>query len=288
MKRYFPGYLFPVLAGIILSVVSCETKRKPGELVDNDIKFDSIRIIGVQYLFNDTTKPNCNLDLKFVYPVSFKSDKVLDSLRNQFIVNFFGSKYSGLSPQQAADHFKADYLSDYKNVEKEYLDDKARNTEEETAPRSWYSYYKVGTVNIEFNKNDLLGYMISAKEYAGGRHGAHSYLYHLVNLKTGQPINEKDVFTGDFQTELSKILVEELARQNNVKTPEELYDIGYIGAIELLPNDNFMIDENGITYLYNEYEIASYDISAVKIFVPYEKLKNLLNLQSPVAELAGL
>jgi hypothetical protein len=133
-----------------------------------------------------------------------------------------------------------------------------------------------------------LGYLIFSEEYTGGNHGVHSYLYHLVHLKTGRPINEKDVFTGDFQAELSKILVEELAKQNNVKTPEELYDLGYIGAIELLPNDNFMIDENGITYLYNEYEIASYVIGAVKIFVPYEKLKNILNPQSPVAELAGL
>ncbi|MCL1943166.1 MAG: RsiV family protein [Candidatus Azobacteroides sp.] len=286
MKRYFVACLFLSIIGVALLGTSCRKKHSLSG--DNEIKFDSVRITAIQYLFNDTTKPNCNLDLQFVYPAAYKNKKILDSIRVWFIECFFGKEYSTFSPEQAADRFKADYLAEYKNVEKEYSDDQARNADEEFVPVSWYSYYLTGNVKIEFNKNDLLCFLVYNDIYNGGEHGVHSYLYYTLNLETGERLTEKDIFKEDYQEELSNLLVTALEKQNNVSSREELSDLGYVGAIELLSNDNFIIGEEGITYLYNEYEIASYLMGAVKIFIPYSSMKEILKPGTSVAELAGM
>ncbi len=285
MKRYFPVSIFFMLSGIILLSNSC---KKQGELSDNDIRFDSIRITAVQYLFNDTTKPGCNLDLQFVFPVDYGKKKILDSIQSQFNRAFFGDDYAQLPPLQAAEKYKSDYLADYKNVEKEYTEDLKRSTEEETPPRAWYSYYLMGNVKIHFNKDKFLSYVIYTESYRGGAHGAHSYSYYTLNLENGQALKEKDIFSDDFQETLSSIIIDKIAKQNNVATEQDLLDIGYFGVTELVPNGNFMIDDKGISYLYNEYEIAPYVVGAIKVFIPYEELKSIINPESPVAELAGL
>jgi len=271
MKQPVFKYLLFAFAGLTLWNTSCIQKQTISG--DNDIKFDSIRIVAVQYLFDDSTKPNCNLDLQFVYPVDFKDKNVLAGIQNQFIASFFGEDYINLTPQQAADKFKSDYLAEYKNVEKDYLADKERDAEEGPAPDNWYSWFLTKKISIKFNKNGLLGYLVNDET---------TRLYYLLNLKDGQLLKEKDIFSEDYQAELSNLLVAELMKQNNVSSPDELFVLGYFGAVELLPNDNFMIDEKGITYLYNEREIASDLCGTVEIFVPYGKLKHLLNPESPV------
>lgn len=280
MKHSSFSYILLVFAGLTLWTASCSQKQK--EFGDNDIKFDSIRIVAVQYLFDDSTKPNCNLDLQFVYPVDFNDKKVLTVIQNQFIGSFFGEDYINLTPQQAAEKFKSDYLAEYKNVEKEYLIDKAQTDVEEPAPDSWYSRFLTKNIQIKFNKNDLLGYLVSDEIYK-------NYIYRLLNLTNGEFLTEKDIFLeDDYQTELGSLLTAELMKQNKVSSPDKLVDLGYFGAVELLPNDNFMISEKGITYLYNRYEIASDLCGSVEIFVPYESLAYLLNPKSPVAQLAGM
>ena len=286
MKHPFFAYLLLAFAGLALWCSSCSQKQRG--FGDNDIKFDSIRIVAVKYLFNDSTKPGCNLNLQFVYPVDFKDKKVLRIIQDQFIKSFFGEDYVNVDLLQVAEKFKSDYLAEFKNVEKEYLIDKARNTEEETAPDNWYSRFLTRNVQIKFNKNDLLNYLVYDETYKSGKTSDRSYMCYLLDLKTGQFLKEKDIFSEDYQPELSRLLVAELMKQNNVVTPDELVELGYFGAVELLSNDNFMIDEKGITYTYNVYEIAAYPCGVVKMFIPYEKLKNILNPESPVARLAGM
>ena len=55
---------------------------------------------------------------------------------------------------------------------------------------------------------------------------------------------------------------------------------------EIFPNGNFLIDDNGITYTFNEYEIAAYVVGATNVHLPYEEIQYLLKKESPIAHLA--
>ena len=44
---------------------------------------------------------------------------------------------------------------------------------------------------------------------------------------------------------------------------------------EVEPNDNFYITEDGVTFIYNHYEIAPYAMGIIKITIPWNELEGL-------------
>ncbi|MCD7971752.1 MAG: DUF3298 and DUF4163 domain-containing protein [Candidatus Azobacteroides sp.] len=279
-KQVFKGMVYSFL--FIFLVTSCV--KKESKIEENQIAFDSIRITAVEHLFGDTTKPNCNVDLKYTFPSEYKNENVLATLQKQFNKIFLGEKYEDFSPVEAGEKFKTDYLNEYKNVEKEFIADQKRNEEEEVAPAAWYSYYLIGDVTIHFNKGDILSTVFYTESYYGGAHGEKVYAYEVFNLNTGLPLKEKDIFVEGYEKELNTLILDNIAEQNEVGSAEELIELGYFGALELTSNDNFIIDEHGLTYVYNEYEIAPYVLGATQVFIPYSKLKLILKQNSPVSK----
>lgn len=85
-----------------------------------------------------------------------------------------------------------------------------------------------------------------------------------MNLKTGKPITEEEIFVDNYQDNLARILVDQIAKQNNVSDAKELENIGFFSVDEIFPNGNFLVDETGITYSFNEYEIAAYVVGVTE------------------------
>ena len=97
-------------------------------------------------------------------------------------------------------------------------------------------------------------------------------------------LTEEDIFIGNYQDELSRLLVKHIAKQNKVEDPKELENIGYFSVDEISPNGNFLIDDRGITYTFNEYEIAAYVIGVTNVFLPFEELQSLIRADGPLSK----
>ena len=67
--------------------------------------------------------------------------------------------------------------------------------------------------------------------------------------------------------------------------PKDLENIGFFSVEEIFPNGNFLVDEDGITYTFNEYEIAAYVVRETNVFLPYAEILYLLKKDSPIAKL---
>ena len=119
----------------------------------------------------------------------------------------------------------------------------------------------------------------------GGAHGAHAYNHHVIDLKTAKPIPEADIFVEGYEEKLAQILVDQIAKQNNVANNKELENIGFFSIDEIFPNGNFMVDLTGITYSFNEYEIAAYVVGATHVQLPYKEIRHLLREDSPISQL---
>ena len=169
-------------------------------------------------------------------------------------------------------------------MEGEYKEEVAKA--DETPVGAWFSYYEMSTNDIAYNQNDILSYSIYVENYTGGAHGSHATANHVINMKTGAPVTESDIFIEDFQDDLAQILVDRIAKQNSVENAKDLENIGFFSIDEIFPNNNFLIDENGITYTFNEYEIAAYVVGATSVHLPYEEIQYLLKKESPIAHLA--
>jgi hypothetical protein len=266
-----------VLANILL--ICCRTDKKT--ITQNNIQFDSITVDKTYHMLEQPDNPNCNLRINFVYPVKSGNKDVLDQIQKHFIASYFGDMYEELTPEQAVDEYVNIYLEDYKNLEDVFEEEKSKD-----APvASWFSYYESSSNEITFNKANLLCYSINFENYTGGAHGAHTHTNVVLNLETGKIVTEEDIFTEGFQDALALMLADKIAKQHEVENARELESIGFFSADEIFPNGNFLVDEEGITYSFNEYEIAAYAVGITRVKLLYSEMKPLLKKDSPVSTL---
>lgn len=271
-----------VLFLISVFVSSCNIGTK--KTTDNDVTFDSISVDKTYHLLENPENPNCNLQINFTYPAKYDNKDILKKIQQQFVYSYFGDGYENLSPEEATAKYTEDYLNNYKDLEDEYKAEVAKA--DETPVGAWFSYFEMSSDDIAYNKNDILSYTVNFENYTGGAHGAHSFTNHVIDMKTGNPIKEDDIFIEGFQEDLAQILIDRIAKQNTVENPKELENIGFFSIDEIFPNGNFLIDDNGITYTFNEYEIAAYVVGATNVHLPYEEIQYLLKKESPIAHLA--
>lgn len=268
------------LISVFVSGCNIGTKKT----TDNDVTFDSISVDKTYHLLENPENPNCNLQINFTYPAKYDNKDILKKIQQQFVYSYFGDGYENLSPEEATAKYTEDYLNNYKDLEDEYKAEVAKA--DETPVGAWFSYFEMSSDDIAYNKNDILSYTVNFENYTGGAHGAHSFTNHVIDMKTGNLIKEDDIFIEGFQEDLAQILIDRIAKQNTVENPKELENIGFFSIDEIFPNGNFLIDDNGITYTFNEYEIAAYVVGATNVHLPYEEIQYLLKKESPIAHLA--
>lgn len=278
MKTHVYRLFIPFL-WVALLLGGCRGGTK--KIAENDIRFDSIQVDKTYHLLGNPDHPNCNLQINFVYPAEGLDKATLAEIQKQFVAAYFGEKYESLSPEEAVARYADDYIADYKELEADF---KAEVEKEGTAG-AWYSYYEMTEDAIAYNENDLLSYTVSMESYTGGAHGAHSTINHVVNLKTGKPVTEEDIFVENYQDNLARILVDRIAEENKVENPKELENMGFFSVDEIFPNGNFLVDGGGITYTFNEYEIAAYVVGPTRVYLPYEEINYLLKKESPISHL---
>ena len=266
------------LSGLL---IGCNTESKM--FSENDIQFDSLFVEKTFLFFDEDTSPTCSLQINFVYPVNFSNKDILKQIQLQFVSDFFGDQYAGLTPNEAAENYTDNFIQTCKEVENDFkteLENHDMNIEE-----MWYVIEESTTNRIIFNCNDLISFVVSKAYYFGGAHGGHNYENRVIDLKTGRRITEDAIFADDYQDDLTKIIIDAIALSNNVEIAE-LENIGFFNLDEIYPNNNFYADETGLTYIYNEYEIAAYVVGAVSVQIPYEKIRHLFRRESPVSDLA--
>ena len=266
-------------------VVGCKQKTVLNTEAENDIKFDSIMVNEKYHILGDSTNPYCLLESAFIFPADYKDKEILDKLNRHFINSFFGEDTTSVTPKEAIDRYIEKYITDYKELESDFISE-TEITGEKPSQESWFAYYEMSSNEILYNKCNLLSYTISVEYYTGGAHGGHGYNNYVLSLNTGEELDETNIFIENYHDSLAQIIVYTLASDNELAAPEDLESLGYFNIEEIFPNNNFFVDENGITFTYNEYEIAAYFVGRIDVFLPYEKIRHLIRKDSPVAPIA--
>jgi len=156
------------------------------------------------------------------------------------------------------------YGSEYKNELKE---------EPDTAVESWMNYASINEMNVVMNDNDWIVIRSSAYFYKGGAHGNYGVSYINIDMRNKKVWTMEDILTVD-TLQLQTLLEAEARNQYNMSPTAKLEE-NYL-TDEILPNGNVYITHTGITFVYNPYEIASYAQGIISLFIPYDKLKPLL------------
>ena len=156
MKTHLLKTIICLVAFGLLTTGCQHTTQKEA---DNAVKFDSILVDKTYHLLDNPENPNCNLQIKFTYPVSVENDLLAD-IQKQFVLAYFGEAYENLSPKDAVEKYQNDYLAAYKELEPDY-EEELKRAEDGTPVGAWFSYYELSSNQIQFNQNDLISFTVN-------------------------------------------------------------------------------------------------------------------------------
>jgi hypothetical protein len=277
-------YLFlRILLFISISFFSCRPQTT--DITDNQIRFDSVRITRNYHINNDSTQPSCNLKLAFIYPSDYNDKVALDSLQRIFISSFFDESYAHLSPQDAAKGYEENYIESYKEDARIYAIDRVN---EHDAHEVYTSYYEIDYNKIIFNKGGILSYQIDQTNYKGGASSYDFLKNRVIDLDALKILTEEDLFNEGYAKVLGVSFRNSILKSKNVKNLADLESLGYFGLEEMVPNGNFLLDNKGITYIFNKGEYSGYKTDAIKIFIPYEEIKPLIKENAIISKFVSM
>jgi len=255
-----------------LCLVACKTKGGKSENVS--VPADSL----------ETEMLCIHLDTLITGPYAFEIDlgleyivderipiEVRERLNKGIVRETFSDEYVDKLPFDEAIEAEANDIIDQFTEEIAELFDPEEDpyfgTDEDG--QAYSSYHLSGEIGYE-TPVGFISYTITGDEYSYG--AAHGYYYIgvlLFDLTDGRCLHESDLFVEGYEAKLTELLGKYVENF-------EYYEEGFLMVDEIVPNGNFAVDEEGITYFFNPYEITAYAYGIVDITIPWEEIEPLL------------
>lgn len=258
MKRFFNSML--VFAGAAMMLASCgETSMKVNTL---DTAVNEALMAG--------REDSLHVVISLEYPVANISDEARKAICDSISAIAFGQDYAGLDLKEAAGKWSADYVRTYHNECEETLKLYEGNGDIPMSSELNRERYKTGYFT-ETYKN-IASYTYEEYFYEGGAHGSTVETALNFDLESGKVITEAEFFKPGYEEKLAEALT---AHLREAVPDQESYDTMF--THEIKPNGNFNVSEQGVTYIYNQYEIAPYSMGAIHVSVPWDEIRDLIH-----------
>jgi hypothetical protein len=248
---------------------------------DNHLTFDTLTVNRQYHLHGNPANPHCTLEATFIHPSGYSDPHILHKINQHFLTTFFGEEAATTSPREAMKNYANRYLADYRELENDFPQT-AGNTPTGNLPETILNFRETLTNEIRYNNHHLLSYSVTVEYYTGGAHGDHTHNHYLLCLKTGNRLQEQDIFTANYHDPLARLLLQTIADDHNLADPRELESLGYFNIREIYPTTKFLVDAGGITYTFNTSEIAARAVGKTDVTLPYARIRHLLRRDTPV------
>ena len=238
---------------------------------DKGITFEKVKVERSLAISDSKDAPHCSVTLEIdqvrMPSESEQSTKEhgVERLINETVVNrLFGMK--GLTPKAAADSFANQYTREYrKNLAALYREDASDPTK-----RPWYEYSYSVTTETRHGADGITSYLIHLNYYEGGAHGVSQLLVLNFDDKTGRCLTVADLFDDKGQQELPGKLLKALLAKTGEDDLESLRQRGYLYSMDMFVPENFIVDDDEVTFVFNPYEIAPYSEGIIELRVKRE------------------
>lgn len=232
--------------------------------------------------FSDALTADCpdsiHINVDIEYPISglrkSQMQPFVDSVKTAALSEVarwteFTQDFDSLDISQAVRVWADSITMEYREFNIPFWEDVVKNNDHELESTLNYVYELYSCFTTEYKS--LRTYSASFFCYTGGVHGGSFEQNTVFDLKTGKPVREKDLFVQDYREPLSALLRQHLHESFE---NEGEYEGLFVKDIE--PNGNFKVSEEGITYVYGEYDIAPYAYGIIEVKIPWEELKGLV------------
>lgn len=204
------------------------------------------------------------IEIRIEYPKSGLKNSAMSNINKALTAELFGDEYATLQPDKAIEAYKDSRIAEYREDNLPLLE---ALDGEFAASMNWEDC-TYGTV--DGIHDNILSYTVTKYAYTGGAHGMTAVSAMNFDMKTGTLITEKDFFKEGYESALASRLSAHLPEA--LESPS---DTAMLFNTDIGPNGNFRITDQGVTYIYNQYEIAPYAWGIIKVTVPWEELEGL-------------
>lgn len=142
----------------------------------------------------------------------------------------------------------------------------------------WPSYFAIDVIqDLALNNKFLMTGTTHQHSDEGGAHGSYYSQYFNFDINTGENLDWHKLVTDTLQ--IYKLAEKTL--QMDVQEQEEGIEVNLYEFYDF-PDDkfylptNFLIEEQGLSFLYTVYEIGPYVQGETEITLPFEKVKSLV------------
>ena len=174
--------------------------------------------------------------------------------------------------KEACNRFVDKRKNDFDEMHDEYLNAKGNDM-----PAFFFSLYDIIEGKAQIGYKDCITYIVAHEEYNGGAH-PNTYI-NITNFDpvSGNEITLDNIFKEGYEEPLTVILTNQLMKEAQVSTIEELRDKGILFFdTEMFVSNNFIPEDDSITFLYNRYEIAPYAAGEILLTIDYNTLKEIM------------
>lgn len=245
-------------SAVIAAAVSCSTASP----VTENIEFSC----NEKLIEDSDDSTRISFDFSMEYPVSGLSEQALKEMQSTIIATAFGNNYLSYGIEDAIRNYVSEAAESYRDANLPILEImKEEGGQMTLASLNWENYKKLTYTG---SYKGLCNYVFEDYSFTGGAHGTSAEIALVFDEKTGKTLNESDIFTEGYEFPVSELLKRHLndGREEAIPLFNE----------EITPNGNFSIDGEGVTFIYNQYEIAAYAYGIIRITVPAEEIKPYL------------
>ena len=246
------------------ALAGCTGMSTPAQL-----KFDSLSVEKRVALTADTNSPAYEMKLNVKY-VKEGSDEMRKSVNDAITAKIFN--LHNVDIKMAVDSFVNEnshtYINDMRPL---YEEDKC-----DIDKMPIYQHEAIINTRTEDGKEGIVTYYINMYNFTGGAHGLEQLLTLNFDKTTGKTITLDDVMVTGYQMRLNELLQKALLEKADCKDINELHDKGYLFSMEMYPSNNFVLGKDGITFIYNPYEIAPYALGRIELKLSYSTLEPIM------------
>ena len=160
-----------------------------------------------------------------------------------------------------ADEYQRDYKSLYE-VDRNNFD-------------SYNIAYDVNT-SIKQGRKGIVVYMAEATYSSGALHETQTLVARNIDMDKKKVLTLDDVLVGGSEKFVAELIVKELCSQRDVDDIKQLNELSIFKGIDPYPSKNFMLEADGVTFIYNADEIATHDIGRILVKIDYSDINPYL------------
>ena len=258
-----------MLVVFTLVMASCG-KRAVDKNRPAGIPFDSIVVDTVVPLAESKDAPRCIIKLNVKIAQGKNSTLINDSILRCGILmpDYLSLSTMRMTPQHAVDSFLTMYIKDYKEF---YTQVFRQEDNKEYAMLS----YNLNT-RVRGGKDGITLYIAELDNTYGGQSTQFTIVKN-IDERTGRLLKLSDVFVPGYESALGETIVKRLCEMFG-KDEKTLMDERFFANGPVYATDNFLLEDNCITFVYVTGEIADREKGEIRVDIDYSDIDELMKI----------